>query len=147
MIPRWSHRRTAKGRRLPWLPALALAAALLPAPAGAWDPPGWRRADAAGPGAPPHPAALPLLWLLRGYRSTVSRVDGDRCPSHPTCSRYATEAVGRYGPLLGAALTAGRLLGEADEAAFAPRIFLGGRWKVYAPVEDDLAFWRGPLDP
>jgi hypothetical protein len=55
--------------------------------------------------------------------------------------------VGRHGPLLGAALTAGRLIGEADEAAFAPRIRIDGTWRIYSPVEDDLAFLRGRLDP
>lgn len=141
-------------------PAAALAlgtAALLflapPAPVrGAWDPPGWRRpgeeadapARAQGPTSAP---AVALEWALRAYRATVSRVDGDRCPSHPTCSQYALEAVRAHGPLLGAVLTAGRLQAEADEAAFAPRIFVGGRWKVYSPVDDDLAFFRGRLEP
>jgi hypothetical protein len=49
--------------------------------------------------------------------------------------------------LLGLTLTAGRLVSEADEAAFSPRIHVGGKWRVYAPVEDDLAFLRGRLDP
>jgi hypothetical protein len=77
----------------------------------------------------------------------VSRVDGDRCPSYPSCSSYALEAVGVHGPVLGCVLTAGRLVGEADEAAFAPRILIDGKWKVYAPVADDLAFLRGRFDP
>lgn len=112
-----------------------------------WDPPGWR-VDAPGPPARlTNPAALTLNWALRAYRSTVSRVDGDRCPSYPTCSAYAMEALQRHGPLLGLALTAGRLVAEADEAAFAPRIYVDGGWKVYAPVDDDLAFLRGRLDP
>ena len=134
-----------------WAAAAVVAAAGLGCwgpPCLAWDPPGWRRA------APPPPrelvdgpAALPLRWAVRAYQSTVSRVDGDRCPSHPSCSAYALEAVGRHGPLLGAALTAGRLIGEADEAAFAPRIRIDGTWRIYSPVEDDLAFLRGRLDP
>jgi hypothetical protein len=74
-------------------------------------------------------------------------VDGDRCPSHPTCSEYALEAVRSHGPLLGAVLTGGRLLSESDEAAFSPRILVGGQWKVYAPVENDLAFLRGSPAP
>jgi hypothetical protein len=77
----------------------------------------------------------------------VSRIDGDRCPSYPTCSSYALEALREHGPLLGLVLTAGRLVSEADEAAFSPRIYAGGQWKVYAPVEDDLAFLRGRLEP
>ncbi|MEW6487302.1 MAG: membrane protein insertion efficiency factor YidD [Thermodesulfobacteriota bacterium] len=91
--------------------------------------------------------ALPLMWAVRLFQTTVSRVDGPRCPSYPTCSAYAVEALREHGPVLGIALTAGRLLSDADEAAFSPRIFVGGRWRVYAPVEDDLAFLRGRLDP
>ncbi len=132
------------GRRAALAAAALLAAATAPARAG-WDPPGWRAAPAAEP-AQAGPAALPVRWAVDAYRATVSRVDGDRCPSHPTCSAYAREAVSRYG-LLGVVLTAGRLVAEADEAAFAPRVFVGGRWKVYAPVEDDLAFLRGGLAP
>ncbi|MEW6489036.1 MAG: membrane protein insertion efficiency factor YidD [Thermodesulfobacteriota bacterium] len=134
---------------------IGTAALLLLAPApvqGAWDPPGWRRpdAEAAAPAraqGSTSAAGVALEWAVRAYRATVSRVDGDRCPSHPTCSQYALEAVRHHGPLLGAVLTAGRLQAEADEAAFAPRIFVGGRWKVYSPVEDDLAFLRGRLEP
>jgi hypothetical protein len=112
-----------------------------------WDPPGWRPQPAKTALEPTSPVVLPLLWAMRAYRATVSRVDGDRCPSYPSCSAYALEAVQRHGPLLGLTLTAGRLVAEADEAAFAPRIHIGGRWKVYAPVEDDLAFLQGRLDP
>jgi len=127
---------------------LAVVLAALPGAASAgWDPPGWRVESAAPSEGPTNPAVLPLEWALRAYQGTVSRVDGDRCPSYPTCSAYALEAVRRHGLLLGAALTAGRLEAEADEAAFAPRIFVGGRWKVYSPVADDLAFLRGRLDP
>jgi len=127
--------------------ALGLAAGALPVRAGPWAPRGWvRPALDPGPG-PTNPASLPLGWALRFYRATVSRVDGNRCPSHPTCSAYAVQAVREHGPLLGFLLTAGRLVSEADEAAFAPRIRVGGRWKVYSPVDDDLAFLRGRLDP
>jgi len=129
---------------------LALALFLLLAPALAragWAPPGWDPAGAQAEEGSTNPAAVALGWAVQAYRATVSRVDGDRCPSYPTCSAYALEAVRRHGALLGAVLTAGRLLGEADEAAFAPRILIDGRWRVYAPVEDDLAFLEGRLDP
>lgn len=136
-------------RRAAW----ALAGALLAAPGvvqAAWDPPGWRRAPAAtasAAGESTSPAALPFLWAIALYRTVVSPVDGDRCPSSPTCSAYAREAFGEHGPALGFALTAGRLIAEADEAAFAPRVLVGGRWQVYSPVRDDLAFLRGRLEP
>jgi hypothetical protein len=84
---------------------------------------------------------------VRAYQATVSRVDGDRCPSSPTCSQYAIQALGEHGPLLGTALTAGRLISEADEPAFAARIRIGGRWRIYSPLEDDLAFLGRPLAP
>lgn len=128
----------------------ALAAAGLAwwaSPAAAWEPPGWARPVAAARESSDGPAALPLRWALRAYQASVSRVDGDRCPSHPTCSAYAAEAMLRHGPLLGIVLTANRLIGEADEAAFAPRIRIDGAWRIYSPVEDDLAFLRGRLDP
>lgn len=113
----------------------------------AWDPPEWNRRAQAEDVGPTNPVVLPLAWALRVYGSTVSRVDGDRCPSYPTCSHYAFQAVQRHGPLLGIVLTAGRLISEADEAAFSPRIRVDGKTRVYSPVEDDLAFLRGPLEP
>ena len=114
----------------------------------AWDPPGWRlpppREAVLGP---TNPAVVALTWAVRGYQRTVSRVDGNRCPSSPTCSQYAVQALGQHGPLLGTALTAGRLISEADEAAFAARIRIDGRWRIYSPLHDDLAFLGVPLDP
>jgi len=128
----------------------AFASALLaPLAAGAaWEPPGWRTPAAEeAPVGGTNPAALALSWAVRAYQQTVSRVDGDRCPSYPTCSQYAVEALWEHGPLVGPVLTAGRLISEADAAAFAPRIHIGGQWRIYSPLSDDLAFWRGPLAP
>ncbi|MBI5441205.1 MAG: membrane protein insertion efficiency factor YidD [Deltaproteobacteria bacterium] len=134
------------------LPAAGLLLAFTLSAAGAtsaragWDPPGWR--GSSPPERPaPGPAARPLKWALGLYQKAVSTVDGDRCPSHPNCSHYAQEAVARHGALVGVLLTAGRLQSESDQAAFSPRVFVNGRWKVYAPVEDDLAFWKGKLRP
>ncbi|MBI5445477.1 MAG: membrane protein insertion efficiency factor YidD [Deltaproteobacteria bacterium] len=132
--------------------ACALVAALALTPLGpaaraAWDPPGWRRPPKVTAEETVSHAALPLAWAVDLYRVFVSPVDGDRCPSSPTCSAYAGEAVREHGFLLGFALTAGRLVSEADQAAFGPRVLVGGRWKVYAPVSDDLAFLKGRLEP
>lgn len=122
---------------------------LAPLIAGAsGEPPGWRLPP---PGEAPlgstNPAAVALTWAVRGYQHTVSRVDGDRCPSYPTCSQYAVQALRQHGPLLGTALTAGRLISEADEAAFAARIRIDGRWRIYSPLHDDLAFLGESLEP
>jgi hypothetical protein len=128
---------------------LAVAGTALPQPcsAGPWEPPGWRREAPREAAKPSSPASLPFQWALHFYRHTISTVDGDRCPSHPSCSAYAVEAFSRHGPLLGAILTAGRLQSEADQAAFSPKVYVDGRSKVFAPVADDLAFLRGALAP
>ena len=136
------------GRTARALGAAAVAAVLATGARAAppWAPAGWYSRPSQARQLT-NPVAVVFDWALRAYRATAGRVDGSRCPSHPTCSAYAREAVARHGPITGWVLTAGRLLSEADEAAFAPRILVGGRWKVYAPVEDDLAFLRGGLDP
>ena len=123
--------------------------ALLPAAAGAsWEPSGWHLPPQSEPAiGSTNPAALALTWAVRGYQNTASRVDGDRCPSYPSCSHYAVEALRHHGPFLGTTLTAGRLISEADEAAFAPRIRIGDRWLIYSPLKDDLAFLGKRLEP
>jgi putative membrane protein insertion efficiency factor len=44
------------------------------------------------------------------YRAVVSPLLGPRCKYAPTCSRYATDAVERYGILRGLVLGGWRLL-------------------------------------
>lgn len=51
-----------------------------------------------------------LLFLIRAYQLIVSPVLPPACRFHPSCSRYAFEAVRRHGPLKGAWLTLVRLL-------------------------------------
>jgi putative membrane protein insertion efficiency factor len=57
--------------------------------------------------------ALALL-VVRGYRLLVSPVVpktvGGRCKYHPSCSRYALEALREFGFVRGSLLTAWRLL-------------------------------------
>ena len=43
----------------------------------------------------------PLLLLLRGYKSFVSPLLGQRCRFHPSCSTYTMEAIERFGVLRG----------------------------------------------
>lgn len=49
---------------------------------------------------------LAIFWL---YRMTLSYFLGGYCRFTPTCSRYATEAVTRYGALRGGHMTIKRL--------------------------------------
>ena len=51
-------------------------------------------------------AALPV----HAYRALVSPLVGPRCKYHPTCSRYALDAIQEVGVVRGAILAAWRLL-------------------------------------
>lgn len=51
-----------------------------------------------------------LVALVRLYRAAVSPLLPPACRYTPTCSRYAEEAIGRFGPARGAWLALRRLL-------------------------------------
>jgi len=51
-----------------------------------------------------------LIWSVRAYQQLISPVIGPHCRFYPTCSRYAIEAIERYGPLQGTYLAVLRLL-------------------------------------
>ena len=50
------------------------------------------------------------IALLRLYRAVVSPLYGDVCRYHPSCSRYALEAVQQNGLLVGGVLAAVRIV-------------------------------------
>ena len=58
-----------------------------------------------------------VLLPLSFYAKILSRVDGDRCPSYPTCSLYARQAVDRHGALVGLWMTVDRLIHERTDIA------------------------------
>lgn len=49
------------------------------------------------------------LLLIRGYQRLLSPALGARCRYEPTCSRYAYEAVARFGVVRGGWLAVRRL--------------------------------------
>lgn len=51
-----------------------------------------------------------LLSSIRVYQRYVSPLTGRTCRFQPTCSQYAYEAVGKYGPVKGTGLALRRLL-------------------------------------
>jgi putative membrane protein insertion efficiency factor len=55
----------------------------------------------------PRRAARALVWL---YRITLSPLVGFHCRHEPTCSRYADEALERFGLWAGGWMTLARLL-------------------------------------
>ena len=54
--------------------------------------------------------AWPLLALLWTYRRFVSPAMPAACRFHPSCSRYASEAIATHGPIRGTWLAVRRLL-------------------------------------
>lgn len=71
--------------------------------------------DAQPPQAPEQPplarlAVRILVALIHGYRLTLSPFIGNQCRFHPSCSRYAEQALVAHGPLHGAWLSLRRLL-------------------------------------
>jgi len=72
-----------------------------------------------------------LLALVHGYRLLLKPWLGNACRFEPTCSAYAQQALQQHGAVVGAALSAGRVLrcqpwcdGGCDPVpAQAPRLF------------------------
>ena len=56
-----------------------------------------------------HLLALPLITLCRLWKVGPSRLLGERCRFHPTCSEYAAEALIKYGLFPGVVLATKRL--------------------------------------
>jgi hypothetical protein len=81
-------------------------------------------------------------WLVGFYRETVSRVDGDRCPSEPSCSEYSLQAFRKHGFLIGWVMTVDRLIHEgSEETKVSPVVFSQGKKKIYDPVENNDFWW------
>lgn len=55
-------------------------------------------------------ASLPFLALIKLYQIIISPMFPPSCRFVPTCSAYAYEAVGKYGPLKGSWLALKRIL-------------------------------------
>ena len=55
-------------------------------------------------------SSRPLLTLIDLYRRFVSPLLPPLCRFYPSCSVYAAQAIGRYGPLRGGSCAVVRLL-------------------------------------
>ena len=51
-----------------------------------------------------------LVLLIEMYRLSISPFLGPACRFEPSCSRFATEAISRYGPVRGGWLSVRRVL-------------------------------------
>lgn len=56
------------------------------------------------------------------YAAILTTIDGRDCPCWPPCSRYALEAIQRFGLVKGLFLTADRLIHEPDQVHLGPLI-------------------------
>jgi putative component of membrane protein insertase Oxa1/YidC/SpoIIIJ protein YidD len=75
------------------------------------------------------------------FQQVISPVDGDRCPSYPTCSAYSIQAYDQHGAVLGTLMTVDRLFHEDSEGEFAPVIEVYGVRRIYDPVWAN-EFWK-----
>ena len=60
--------------------------------------------------SPLGPLAALFVALIKGYQILMSPFFGAKCRYLPSCSEYATDAIGKYGPLRGALLAVKRIL-------------------------------------
>ena len=110
----------------------------------AWDDEMCSPSNPASSGA--DPGFKPGMWLVSLYRNHISEVDGDRCPSIPSCSSYALESFKKHGLLMGWLMTVDRLIHEGrEETLVSPLVYSNGEWKIFDPVENN-DFWWFPMD-
>jgi putative component of membrane protein insertase Oxa1/YidC/SpoIIIJ protein YidD len=82
--------------------------------------------------------------LLTFFSEVISPVDGDRCPSYPTCAAYSKEAYQKHGAFIGTLMTVDRLFHEADEYRFSPTVKVYGVHRIYDPVSANEYWKRKP---
>ena len=89
-------------------------------------------------------SSFPGHLLMQGvkiFSKYISRVDGDRCPMHPTCSAYSLQVIKKHGFFIGFMMTADRLIHESNEMDYAPLVQVGDRCKFYDPVSNNDFWW------
>jgi uncharacterized protein len=87
----------------------------------------------------------PALWLVNVYRHHISPIDGDRCPSLPTCSSYSVQAMEKHGFFLGWMMTVDRLIHEGqEETKVSSVVYYEGKWRIFDPVRNNDFWWYHP---
>ena len=86
--------------------------------------------------------ANPGAYVISLFKKYVSPVDGDRCPSYPSCSSYSIRAFKKHGFVMGWLMTVDRLIHEgSEEKKVSPVITVNGMRKIYDPVENNDFWW------
>jgi hypothetical protein len=84
----------------------------------------------------------PAQWMLSTYKNHISPVIGEGCPSYPSCSLYAEEAMKKHGFFMGWMMTVDRLIHEGkEETAVSPYIHIDGEDFILDPVENNDFWW------
>jgi hypothetical protein len=84
-------------------------------------------------------------WLVSLYRDHISKVDGHRCPSFPSCSSYSVQAFRKHGFIMGWMMTVDRLFHEGnEEKKVSPLVYDHGSLKIYDPVKNNDFWWYKP---
>ncbi|MCP1503670.1 putative membrane protein insertion efficiency factor [Curtobacterium herbarum] len=93
--------------------------------------------------------------VLRAYRAVISPLYGNVCRYHPSCSRYALEAIQQYGVVRGSAMGAWRIArcnpwaaGGIDDVRERRRPFTVSRFGfVLAPIPQQQQTSAGTVRP
>jgi putative component of membrane protein insertase Oxa1/YidC/SpoIIIJ protein YidD len=81
-------------------------------------------------------------WSSSFFRKHISPVDGDRCPSYPTCASYSISAFKKHGFFMGWLMTVDRLIHEgSEETAVSPMVYDRVRQRIFDPVENNDFWW------
>jgi hypothetical protein len=84
----------------------------------------------------------PGTWFISFYKKHISPVNGDQCPSYPTCSTYAAQAFKKHGFFIGWMMAVDRLIHEgSEETSVSPFVYSDGKTKIYDPVENNDFWW------
>jgi len=79
-------------------------------------------------------ATVPELLPVRFYQRVLSPLDGRDCPSYPTCTRYAEQAVESHGLLVGSWLALDRLIHEGGDLEHPILVRIGGEVRSFDPL-------------
>jgi hypothetical protein len=86
---------------------------------------------------------LPALLPLQFYQHVLSQRDGKTCPSYPSCSHYAEQAVRRHGLLIGSWLMLDRIMHEPDDLQKPTWVRVHGMVRSYDPLARNDFWLRG----
>jgi len=78
----------------------------------------------------------PARWLITFYQTQVGPAIGDRCSLHPSCSRYAKQALQTHG-IVGVAAMGDRFIREASVVSAREHpVMIHGQRKYHDPLSD-----------